>query len=397
MSSRLRVVVLGYLVRGPLAGMAWHHLQYAIGLASLGHDVLYIEDSGDSESCCYDPQRHINATDPTYGLQFAAGVFARAGLGSRWAYHDAHADRWLGPLAGSAVELCQTSDIVLNLSCTNPMRPWLRGIPLRVLVDSDPVFSQVRNLVEPERRALTAQHNRFFTFAQNVGSARCSLPNDGFPWQPTRQPVVLDAWPVMPPSSGSAPYTTVMQWRSYANRRHRGVRLGMKADAFEAYLELPRRVGARLELAIGAGAPRGRLRRAGWRLRNPLEISLDLQSYQRYLQGSRGEFSVAKEGYVRCRCGWFSERTSSYLASGRPAVVQDTGFSDWLPARDGLWAFEDLDGAIAGIEAVEADYARHCSAARDLVAAFFDARTVLTSLLERACGSASAGDVEPLR
>jgi hypothetical protein len=381
------VVVLGYVVRGPLAGMAWHHLQYAMGLAHLGHDVVYVEDSGDSEWCCYDPQRGINDTDPTYGRRFAAGAFTSVGLGHRWAYHDAHTNRWFGPLAGSAVELCQRADVVLNLSSANPLRPWLRETPLRILVDTDPVFSQVRNLTEPERRELTAQHNRFFTFAHNVGSASCTLPHDGFPWQPTRQPIVLDAWPVAPPPAGAVPYTTVMQWRSYATREHRGIRFGMKADAFGAYLELPRRVRAGLELAIGADAPRDRLRRAGWRLRNPLEISLDLQRYQRYLQESRGEFSIAKQGYVRTRCGWFSERTAAYLASGRPAIVQDTGFADWLGSGEGLWAFADLDGAIAGIEAVEADYERHCRAARDLVAACFDARSVLTSLLERACGS----------
>ena len=123
-SSRLRVIVLGYIVRGPLGGLAWHHLQYAIGLADLGHDVWFIEDSEDYASC-YDPSQQMMGTDPGYGLRFAQLAFNRVGLGDRWAYHDAHASCWLGPAAGHALDLCRSADVMLNVSGVNPVRPWL--------------------------------------------------------------------------------------------------------------------------------------------------------------------------------------------------------------------------------------------------------------------------------
>src|SRR6266496_125414 len=119
---RLRIVVLGYIVRGPLAGLAWHHLQYVMGLAKLGHDVYFVEDSGDSPWCCYDPTRHVTDADPTYGLRFARPVFERAGLAARWAYFDAHTLSWLGPGADRILEVCASADLLLNLGGVNPLR-----------------------------------------------------------------------------------------------------------------------------------------------------------------------------------------------------------------------------------------------------------------------------------
>ena len=141
-TQRLRIIVLGYIVRGPLGGLAWHHLQYVMGLARLGHDVYFVEDSGDSQWCCYDPVRDVTDTDPTYGLQFAAAAFTRVGLDARWAYYDAHARRWCGPAAASAPEACATADVVVNVSGVNPLRPWLADVPCRVFVDTDPVFTR---------------------------------------------------------------------------------------------------------------------------------------------------------------------------------------------------------------------------------------------------------------
>jgi hypothetical protein len=386
-SSRLRIVVLGYIVRGPLGGLVWHHLQYLMGLTALGHDVYFAEDSGDSPWCCYDPTRHVTDANPTYGLRFAERVFGRAGLGDRWAYYDAHTSRWLGSGADRVLEVCRSADLLLNLSAVNPLRPWFMQIPGRALVDTDPVFTQVRHLTDPAARRLARQHTSFFTFAANIGSARCAVPDDGLPWHATRQPIVLNAWPVTPgPRDGK--FTTVMQWDSYAAREYNGVRYGMKSDSFGPYLDLPEKTGPIFELAVGGANASDLLRAHGWAVRNPLEPTRDPWSYQRYIQQSKAEFSIAKHGYVVTRSGWFSERSAAYLASGRPALLQETGFSDWLPTGAGVIAFASPAEALAGIEAIRSRYESHGRAARAVIEAYFDARHVLPPLIERALSGA---------
>lgn len=178
--NKLRIVVLGYVVRGPLGGMAWHHLQYALGLAQLGHDVYFVEDSDDYPAC-YDPSRHITDTDPTYGLRFAANTFARVGLGDHWAYFDAHASRWYGPCAERILGVCATADLVLNVSGVNPLRPWLADTAVRILIDTDPVFTQIRHLADPAARSQSQKHTAFFSFGENIENSISSIPRDGFP------------------------------------------------------------------------------------------------------------------------------------------------------------------------------------------------------------------------
>jgi len=383
----MRVLVLGYIVRGPLGRHAWHHLQYVMGLERLGHDVYFLEDSDDFESC-YDPTTHEMTTDPAFGLAFAGAAFARVGLQDRWAYYDAHTAAWHGPSAAKALELCRTADVCLNVSGVNPLREWLLGVPLRVLVDTDPAFTQVRHLTDPSalRRALL--HNAFATFGENVGTADCTIPSDGLRWQATRQPIVLDAWPVTPgPRDGS--FSTMMQWQSYPTMRHGGRVYGMKSRSFAPYFDLPQRVHARLEVALGGStAPRAWLAEGGWTVRDPYELSSDPWVYQRFIQGCKAEFSVAKHGYVATASGWFSDRSAEYLASGRPVVTQDTGFSRWMQTGSGIIAFASPHEARAGIESVSREYERHCRAARAVAQEYFDARRVLPSLLERAAATA---------
>jgi hypothetical protein len=382
-TSALRIVVLGYIVRGPLGGLAWHHLQYVLGLHALGHDVYFVEDSDDYPSG-YDPSRGSVDADPTYGLAFAARAFERFGLGERWCYYDAHTSRWLGPLAPGAAEVCASADLLLNLSGVNPLRPWTERTPARAFVDTDPAFTQIRHLTDSSARTLAAAHNSFFTFAENITRADCLVPADGFAWHATRQPVHLDAWPVTQgPRSG--PWTTVMQWDSYAAREFEGRRYGMKSDSFGAFIDLPARAGPIFELALGSeSAPRATLRDKGWRLLDPLAVTRDPSTYQEFIRASKGEWSVAKHGYVASRSGWFSERSAAYLASGRPVLTQQTGFSDWLETGAGLLAFETMEDVLTGLEEIGTDYERHCHAARELATEFFDARKVLTSLIERA-------------
>lgn len=394
--SKLRIVVLGYIIRGPLGGLVWHHLQYILGLRNLGHEVIFLEDSGDYPAC-YDPSRHVVDTDPTYGIQFLHETFAKFALENQWAYYDAHANRWLGPQGDKAIDTCRGADVVLNLSGVNPIRAWIEDIPVRVFVDTDPVFTQVRHIQDSAARAEAAKHTAFFTFGESFQSKDCGIPSDGLLWQPTRQPLVPEAWPVTPPPSDGY-FTTVMQWDSYPEARLGDQSFGMKSKSFEAYSELPQRTGSKIEIAMGGpNVPRDELAGKGWRLADPLEVTRSACSYQKYIQQSLGEFTVAKHGYVASNSGWFSERSLSYLASGRPVITQDTGFPRHLPTGSGLLSFSSLDEAADALREVRSDYHAHCRAAREIAIEFFHFSKVLSNLLERAIDKPSPVTAECTR
>jgi hypothetical protein len=376
----MRIVILGYIVRGPIGGLAWHHLQYVKGLALLGHDVRFVEDSDDYPSC-YDPSRHVVDTDPTYGLAFASEAFDRVGLSQQWAYFDGHRSQWLGPDRARIEDFCKNADLILNVSGTNPLREWTAGAPMRALIDTDPVFTQVRNLTVDSARSRSASHNSFFTFAENVANGTAKLPSDGFDWKATRQPVVLDLWKVERAERGAS-YTTVMQWQSYDPVGYAGRQYGMKSESFPDFIDLPTRTASSLEIALGgADSPRDMLRRNGWRLTNPLVVALRPQDFMHYVAASRGEFSVAKHGYVASNSGWFSERSAAYLASGKPVITQETGFSSVIPSGEGLLSFTTIEEAAAALETVESDYDRHARKSREIAERYFDSGAVLSRLL----------------
>ena len=251
--QQLKIIVLGGMVRWAQGGIAWHHLQYAMGFHQMGHDVFFVEDSGDGEWCCFHPNQWgawISDADPTYGLDFAAKTFSAVGLGDRWGYYDAHTSRWHGPIVGREKDILRSADVFLNLSCCNEIRPWLEQVPVRVLIDTDPGFTQIRHLTNAEQMATAKKHNRFLSFGENIASDSPGVPDDGFDWKPTRQPIVLDAWPAAEPQP-EGKFTTVMSWDSYQVEEHNDLRLGMKSESFGPYFDLPDHVDASLELAFG--------------------------------------------------------------------------------------------------------------------------------------------------
>ena len=387
--SRSRIVVLGYLVRGPLGGLAWHHLQYVAGLAKLGHDVYFFEDSDDYASC-YDPVRNVMDRDPSYGLAFAGRAFQRLGLPDRWAYYNHHDGGWLGPAAHVARDVCASADVLLNVSGVNPLRAWFERVPVRALIDTDPVFTQVRHLTSPDARKMAGSHTAYFTFGENIGRPGCAIPADGFPWQSTRQPIVMDCWSPTAGASGAA-LSTVMLWDSYRSATHGGVRFGMKADSFGPFVDLPERCAETFELAVGCPAnTRHELTRRGWTVLDPRDPTKDPWTYQDFITRSKAEFSVAKHGYVVSHSGWFSERSAAYLASGRPVVVQDTGFSQWLRPDGGVLPFATAEEALAQLDALNSAYDRHCRQARAIAGDYFDSDAVLTRLLEKAVAASEA-------
>jgi len=279
--------------------------------------------------------------------------------------------------------VCHEADLVLNLCGVNPLRPWLLEVPHRAYVDEDPAFTQIRNLKEPQRREFTAQHTAFFTFGANFHSGRSHIPDDGFPWQPARQPVVLDI--LRPtPANPNGKFTSVMQWESYPGIDYNNRHYGMKSESFQDYLDLPAAAGLIFQLAVGGEKASTILSAKGWSVLNPLEITRDPDTYENFLRESKAEFGIAKHGYVVSRSGWFSERSAAYLASGRPVTVQETGFSDWLAVGDGVLSFRSREEALTAIDKINSHYRRHCEAAREIAEEFFDARKLLPPLLEKA-------------
>lgn len=382
-SERLRIIVLGYVVRWPLGGMVWSNLHFLMGLRDLGHEVYYLEDSDDYASC-YDPTRCLTDKNPDYGLSFAANVLGRLCFGEQWAFHDAHTSTWHGPLSGKVRSITDGADLLLNLACANPLRPWLQNIPKRVYLDEDPAFTQIRLLTDPQARERALGHNCFATFGENIPRGTSRVPADSLSWLPTRQPVYLPAVPVGAPEP-EGNFTTVMQWQSYRTLEFDAVRYGVKAESFEPLLDLPAVTGPVFEIALGgSSAPRGMLRRKGWKLLNPLSLSQDPWTYEAFIRQSKAEFGLAKEGYVVANTGWFSERSACYLAMGRPVLAQETGFSEWLRSSAGVVSFSNCEQAANGVQEITTCYSEHCRAARAVAEEYFDSRKVLPQLLEAA-------------
>lgn len=284
----------------------------------------------------------------------------------------------------------ESADLVINVSGSLIYPEDFRNARL-LLLDTDPVFTQVklaRGQVDFQRFVDT--HHVHFTFAECLSDA---VPATGHRWQPTRTPVVMAEWRTSMPHRET--FTTVMSWTSYNPVTFNGETYGQKDVEFKQFMDLPQLVApTEIELAIGPGntkqTPYELLRYKGWRLVDPNVVCPDLDSFRAYTESSKAEFSVAKNGYVKGRPGWFSERSARYLAAGRPVVVQDTGFGGVLPTGEGLLPFHTIEEAAAAIREVEGNYDRHSKAARAIAENYFDSAKVLDRLLEEAMSNSTS-------
>jgi hypothetical protein len=393
--ERLRIIVGGYTGLLPAGGITWDYVQYPAGFAGMGHDVFYIEDT--RLWPIYQPAGS-DWGDASASVAYLKSVMEAFGLRDRWAYRDEASGRCFGMTEAEVREVARTADVFVNISCSTFMRDEYRRIPRRALVDSDPMFTQIQYLSqqmftpgEPGLRELVDAHNFHFTFGENVGAPDCLMPLCGIRWRPTRQPVCLSRWQpaVLPVSNDeSRAYTTLMNWTAAKPLVYAGEKWGQKDVEFRRFFHLPSRVEeTALAVAVGqtGGAgepfPFDEAREAGWRVLEPAAHASDWRAYQTFIARSRGEFSVAKETYVKARTGWFSCRSACYLAAARPVITQETGWSKYLPSDCGLLAFEDEDGAIDALRRVEAEPARHSRAARRIAEEHFDSRRVLGEML----------------
>ena len=375
----MTVIFAGAIARQPLAGLAWVWLQYLLGFRRLGHDVYFLEESG-AIPYAYDYEAMEASEDPAVGARYLDRFLAPFAFGDRWVYRVG--DRSLGAAAGDFPEICHGADVLVVVS--NSLWGWreeYNAIPVRICLDTDPGFTQFRAARGDWELELELRHcNRFVTYGPLLHAAGRRVPTLGREWLPTRPPVVLDEWPVVADPAAER-FTTLMHWRLNPSPEFDGETYGQKDVEFERIIDLPRRTSQPLEVA-SRDAPRDRLEAHGWHVVSSEEPSRDPASYRRYVQSARGEFGVAKNGYVKTRSGCISDRTVCFLATGKPALVQETGMSEWLPTGRGLLTFETLDDAIGGLDEINSDYRGHCAAARAVAEEHFDSDRVLTELLD---------------
>ena len=380
------IVVAGYLVRFPLGGYAWQAAHYLLGLRALGYDVWFYEDTG-HYSVAYNPATGAFDSTYSYGIAAVGDFLNRLGLGDRWLFVDVDRGLQYGPGAQRVNNLLKEADLFVNLGGMNCLPLERRGGRPSVYIDFDPVFTQIKlESGDAVLAALLEEHTHLFTFGENIGTPRSPAPTAGYRWHPTRQPVAVELW-ANAGQPGRA-YTTVGKWDAQGrDLTYNGETLQWrKRTEWLRCLDLPARTAAEFEVAMNIESVPGdpeRLAAYGWRVVDPIKVSIDPWRYRDYVRASRGEFTVSKDMNVRLRSGWFSDRAACYLAAGRPVVEQDTGFGDVLPLGPGLHAFRTVEDAAAAVELIEAEYERASAHATEVAREYFAAEKVLAELLRQ--------------
>ena len=364
-------------------GHLWVYLNWALALRAAGCQVIWLEGVDLSERANARRQRHgTNARECVDTLKRRLEPYGFADAIALFSLNHQ-------PLPRDLVEGCldldaaAEADLLLNLWHSLPSRV-VRRFRRSAFVDTDPGLVQIW-MTTGELQV--ASHDVYFTVGEAVGTPAARFPDCGVRWRYTPPPVFLPEWPPARAESG-APYTTIAHWWG-GTVRFGGEELSNdKLVGFLDYVHLPTHTAVPLEQAICLGRLFeewcARLEPLGWRLREAWDVSATPEQYRAYIQHSRGEFSCAKPTYVRLAAGWISDRTACYLASGKPAVVQHTGPSRFLPDAEGIFRFRTMDEAVRALAQVESDYERHCRVARALAEEYFNGRRVVTRVLAQA-------------
>jgi hypothetical protein len=371
-----------------VAGNTWAFLQYVVGLGKLGVEAYWVDHQPK-----LDPRRparngrprpHADCHSIDYAHTRFRAMAGAHGFAERYCilYGD-EAEAPLGMSAGALADVVGEANLLLNLAGPLPPGSSLFEIERRAYIDLDPGFTQIW---AHQTDLGLERHQFFFTVGQNVGGQEFPIPTLGIAWEPIFPPVVLDLWPAHVDESCTR-VSTIGDWHGSQYAEYDGELYAGKRDEFIRFLELPKRTQRPIELALcisqGDYADLGLLLQNDWVVRDPYLYAGDLESYREFIRFSRAELSVAKTGYVKSRCGWFSDRTACYLASGKPAVVQSTRAEGSLPTGMGLLTFETIDEACAALDAIDDGYLDHCRAARRIAETYLDSQVVLGSILDR--------------
>lgn len=360
-------VVAGAVVqRGGFGGHAWVFAQYVRGLRALGWRVVFVD----------------RQVDPAWRPDRAGAVLELLGGPGGVAVLDARGESVYGLSRPELLVVAGEADLLLNVMGFLDDRELLEAPRQRVFLDIDPGFGQMwRDLGLAD---VFAGHETFVTVARRIEGS--GVPTCGLRWRSILPPVHLPDWPVAAPAP-DAPITSVASWRGpFGPIEHGGTTYGLRVHELRRFMDLPAMTGAPLVLALDIdpedAADRAALVAAGWTLVDPRRVAGTPSSYRDYVAGSQAELMISKHLYVATRAGWFSDRSSCYLASGRPVVAQDTGFADVLPCGDGLLAFDTPDDAAAAIDDLRTRYGEHCDAARAFAEAHLSTDVVLPGLLD---------------
>jgi hypothetical protein len=383
--KQLKIVVLGMMGRCPYGGQTWLYLNWLLPLHKLGHEVWYVEDD---TVWPYDPAQGTITDDCSYAAAHISSAMARIGLPDRWAFRLAdRSDACWGLTTTALDELYRSCDLLLNIVGATDLREEHLKAPLRVYVETDPVTAELRLAGgDAHTRLAFESHHRIVTYGENYGAPDCGVPLSGITYGKTRQPVDLQMWPAAY-TPDAAFFTTIGNYRQEGSDvEYRGqVFRWSKHHEWNKFIDLPQRTPQQFELALNIDDPQDRaaLEGYGWHIVSPHDMSLDIfGAYPDYFRRSRAEFTVAKDQNIRLRSGWFSERDACYLASGKPVVTQDTGFSNIIPTGRGLFAIQSVEEAAAAVDEINRDYAMHCAAAREVAAEYFDGIKVARRLLK---------------
>ena len=383
-ATRGKVIVWGYLASYPFGGMTWQVLHYLAGLRNLGFDVWYVEDT-DAE--VRDPDTLWGNDNYASNVEFLKQQMAAVGLPDRWVFRPPGIyDFCLGAVdIDGLASLYKEADAVINLCGSHELRAAHDHISCLVYLETDPVPKQVA-VANGDLETITdlERYRYLFTYGENIGADDCLVPVEHFTWHATRPPVIVDWWQPQGNLPAAKSFTTVTSWShtwndvTWQDERWRW----SKHYEFRKFQALPQHCAMPLELAVVgiSDDEADQFRASGWHLRPSSEIS-EPNVYREYIRGSLGEFTVAKEQYVRPRTGWFSDRSVCYLAAGRPVVTQETGFSNFLPCGEGLLPFMTEEDVIAALETIAGDYERHSAAALKIAQEYFDANDVLHRLM----------------
>jgi len=374
--TKLTIVMSGMIAGDPgQGGATWAVLQYVLGFRRLGHEVIFVE-----------PVKELTPARTEYFQE----VVDEFGLGGAAALLHAGTTVTHGLDYAALAAIARRADLLVNISGMLTDPELMNSIPCRIYVDLDPAFIQLWHSVQQIDMRFTG-HTHFVTIGQSIGRTECTVPTCGLDWIPTPQPIVLEHWPFIGPPTRAA-FTTIGNWRGYGSIEHNAIYYGQKVHALRPLIDLPQRTKSRFQLALSIHPEETRdldlLSANGWELLNPLEVAGTPATYRDFVRSSLAEFGLAKSGYVAARCGWFSDRSICYLASGRPVLAQDTGFGAWLPTGEGVVPFTSVEEAAIGADRIVADYDRHARTARALAQEFFDSDVVLSRLLTRV-GAAS--------
>jgi hypothetical protein len=380
MKRKLRILVSGMVAGDPWQGGAtWAVLQYVLGLRQLGHEVLLVEPIARDQ---------VKPAGATLGASENVACFTSLledfDLNGDAALVLAGTQQTVGLSYDQLRKRARSSDLLINISGMLADPELTGSIPIRVYLDLDPGFNQLWHSVSGLNMRFEG-HTDFVTVGLNLGEPGCTVPTCGRTWLKTLQPIVLERWPVAGSLKSDA-LTTVGNWRGYGSIELNGQRYGQKAHSLRQLLRLPTLTEERFLLALSIHPAEHKdlaaLRENGWGVLDPAEVARTPKAYQEFIQGSKGEFGVAKSGYVVSNCAWFSDRSVCYLASGRPVIAQETGFSAHLPTGAGLFGFQDEEGALKAIDSVRSSYEKHRCKAREIAEEYFDSQKVLSRLLE---------------